>query len=115
MGRPDPGPLVKYFGKVLMIERLIFLAVVLAGRIGAVVGDNALAAVLGNAQTDFRVNLVEIIQPGAVILHLAAVPAEVVVVALHIRNSVHGAVDGGHGHMGDGGETGIVKLFAKSI
>ena len=79
------------------------------------VSDDAFAAVLGQAQADFRVRLMEMVQPGAVVLHLPAVPAEIMVVALHVREPVHGAVDGRHGHMGDGGQPGGVQLLAQGV
>ena len=93
MAGPDPRTLVQYLCHVLMIQSLISLAVVLACRIRSLVGDNALAAVLGYAKADIRVDFVEMIQPRAIILHLAAVPAKIVVVALQIGNAVHRTLD----------------------
>ena len=45
---------------------------------------------LTTAQADFRVRLMEMIQPGAVVLHLPAVPAEIMVVALLRRPGLCG-------------------------
>ena len=53
----------------------------------------------------------ELIQPRAVVLDLAAVPAKVVVVAFQIGDVVHGALGRGVGNMGDGSQAGRVKLL----
>ena len=79
------------------------------------VGDDALTAVLGDADADVGVLGVELVQPGPVLLHLAAVPAEVVVVALHVGDLVHGPVGGGHGHVGDGGQAGGIQLVGQLV
>ncbi len=73
--------------------------------------DDTLAAVLRHAQADVGVLGVELVQPGTVVLNLAAIPAEVVVVALYIGNVMHGAVNRGVGDVGNGGQTGGVQLL----
>ena len=100
---------------MLMVQRLILLAVVLAGRIGAVIGDDALASVFGHAKADFRMNLMEVVKPGAVVLHLSAVPAKIMIIAFHVGDAVHGAVNRRHGHMGNRGKPCIVKLLAERV
>ena len=113
VGSPHPGTVLEDLCHVLVVQCLILLGVVLALRRVAVPVDDALAAVLGNADADVGVVGVELVQPGAVLLHLAAVPAEVVVVALQVGDVVHGAVHGGMRNVSNGGQAGRVKLLAE--
>ena len=110
VGSPHPGTILEHLSQMLVVQCLILLGVVLALGIVAVPVDDALGAVLGDADADVGVLGVELVQPGAVLLHLAAVPAEVVVVALYIGNVMHGAVNRGVGDVGNGGETGGIQL-----
>ncbi len=115
MTGPEPGTLIQYFCHMFMIESLIFFAVILACGIGPMIGDNPFAAVFGNAHGNFRMLFVEIIKPGPVVLHFAAVPAEIVVIAFHIGNSMHRAVNGSHGYMGNGGQPCGIQFFAERV
>ena len=70
MRGPQPGALVDDLRQMLVVHRLVFLGVVLAlGRV-AVVADNALRAVLGDAQRAVRMQRVEFIQPLLVVFQL---------------------------------------------
>ena len=111
MGGPDPGAILKDLRHMLVIEGLVLLAVILALRVAAVPVHDALTAVFGHAKADVGVLGMELIQPRAVVLDLAAVPAKVVVVAFQIGDVVHGALGRGVGNMGDGGQAGRVKLL----
>ena len=115
VGGPHPGTLVKHLGQMLVIKSLVLLGIVLTGGLGAVVSNDALAAVLGDSDGDVGVLGVELVQPGAVLLHLAAVPAKIVVIALHIGDFVHGSVGGRHGHVGNGGQAGGVQLLDQLV
>ena len=67
-----------------MIICLILLGIIVALRFGSMPGQNGLGAVLGNAHGTVRILSVELIQPGAIFGYIAHIPAEIVVVALHI-------------------------------
>lgn len=49
---------------------------------------DAFAAIFRNAEANLRVFRVEGIQPGSIVLHLAEIPAEIVVIGNHIGNMV---------------------------
>lgn len=100
----------EHLSQMPVVQCLILLGVVLALGIVVVPADDALGAVLGDADADVGVLGVELVQPGPPLFHLAAVPAEVVVVALYIGNVMHGAVNRGVGDVGNGGETGGIQL-----
>ena len=91
-----------------MVHRLIFLRIILAGRICTVIGENTFAAVLGKPQTDIGMFGVILVKPCFIVRVFAAVPAEVVIIALDICNAVHRTVDRRHGYMRNRGETGRV-------
>src|SRR5699024_3874270 len=97
MAGPEPWTLVQNFCHMLMVQCLIFFTVILACRIWSVVSDNAFTAVFRNTYTDVRVNLMEVIKPWAVVFHLSAVPAKVVIVALYIGDAMHWAFYRSHG------------------
>lgn len=79
------------------------------------VGDDALTAVLAHAQAQVGMNLVEVVQPRTIVLHPAAIPAEIVVVADNVSDVVHGAFHRSHGHMGNGGQTCGVQFLGQSV
>ena len=115
MRGPQPGALVDDLRQMLVVHRLVFLGVVLAlGRV-AVVADNALRAVLGDAQRAVRMQRVEFIQPLLVVFQLAAVPAEIMVIAEHVGDMVHIVLHRHHGNVGDGGHAGLVHLVRQGI
>ena len=115
MAGPEPGPFIQHFCHMFMIKSLIFLAVVLAGRLRPMISDNSLAAILGNAHGNFRMFFMKPVKPGSVVLHLPAVPAKIVIIAFYIRNPVYRAVRGRHGHMGNGGKPCGIHPFAQFI
>ena len=115
MAGPDPRTFIQYFCHVFVVQRLIFFAVVLTCRVRSVVSDNAFASVLGKSQTDIRMDLVEVVKPGTIVLHFPAVPSKVVIVTLHVCDAVHRAFDRCHGYMGDGSQTGWIQFLCKRI
>ena len=97
-----------------VVEGLVFLAVIaLVGPAGVPV--QGLRAVLADANGRFGILGVEFIQPGAGHARLAAVPAEVQVVADHVGDAHDGVVDGAHGHAGHDGGPGGVHLMGHII
>ena len=75
------------------------------------VGQNSFRSVLGDGKTAVRMRRVVPVQPGFVLLHAAAVPAEVMVVCLHVRDAVQAAVLRSIGNMGQGGQAGRIQGF----
>ena len=96
---------------MLVVQGLVFLAVIFALRVAAVPVHDALTAVLRYAKADVGMLRVELIQPRTVVLNFAAVPAKVVVVAFHVGDVVHRTIGGGVGNVGNGGQAGRVKLL----
>ena len=95
----------------LMVHRLVFFGIVAAFRVG-VVPVQSLAAVFADTDGGIGVLGVELIEPGSVLLHAAAVPAKVVVVADHIRNMDIFFIHGTHGNAGDNrGTSGIHLVY----
>ena len=111
VGGPYPRTLLEDLCHMLVVQGLVFLAVILALRVAAVPVHDALTAVLGHAEADVGMLCVELIQPRTVVLDLAAVPAKVVVVAFHVGDVVHRTIGGGMGNVGNGGQAGRVKLL----
>src|SRR5699024_2919204 len=72
MAGPDPGTLIQDFCHMFMVQCLIFFAVILACRIRSMIGNDSFTSVFGKSQTDIRMDLMEVVQPGTIILHLAA-------------------------------------------
>lgn len=83
----------------------------LACMIGPMISDNPLTAIFGYSDADIRMNLMELVKPGTIILHFPAVPSEIVIIAFHIGNSMHRAFDRSHGHMSNRRQTGRIQLF----
>ena len=108
---PDPRTVHENSRHVLVIERLVIFGVVLDLRIPGMVGQNAFRSVLGDGKTAVRMRRVVPVQPGFVLLHAAAVPAEVMVVCLHVRDAVQAAVLRSIGNMGQGGQAGRIQGF----
>ena len=97
-----------------MVVCLIFLGVVTLLRIGGV-PVKRLTAVLGAADRNVGVGLVEVVEPGAVHIGLTAVPTEVVVVGYNVGNLDIGIVDLTHRNRCNSGATGIVHLVAEVV
>ena len=85
MGGPDIGTGEQLLDQFFVVVGLVFLGVVTLCRIGGV-PVQCLTAVFADTDGDVGVFGVEIIQPGAVHIGLAAVPAEIVVVADKVGN-----------------------------
>ena len=98
-----------------MVVAGVFLGVVVVVREGGVPLEDVLGAVLRHAQAAVGVQLMELVEPGAVVLHIAHVPAEVMVVALHIGDVGVLGVHGNHGHLRHGGQAGGVQLLAQGV
>ena len=83
-----------------MIHRLILLGIIAAFRLG-IVPVERLAAVLAHADGRIGIFLMEAVKPRTVFIHAAAVPAEVMIVADHVRNMHDFLIHTAHGDAGD--------------
>ena len=77
--------------------------------------QHALRAVLGHAEAQLRVLRVELIEPRAVLLDVAHVPAEVVVVAQHVGDVVVLGIHRGHRDLRHRREAGRVELLCQRV
>ena len=115
MAGPDPWTFFQHFCHMLMVQRLIFLTVVLACRVRTVIRDDSFTSILRQSKADFRMNFMEVVHPRTIVFHFPAIPSEIMVVAFHICNPMHWSFDRCHGHMRDRRQTGWIHFFRKSI
>lgn len=111
----DPWTFFQHFCHMLMVQRLIFLTVVLACRVRTVIRDDSFTSILRQSKADFRMNFMEVVHPRTIVFHFPAIPSEIMVVAFHICNPMHWSFDRCHGHMRDRRQTGWIHFFRKSI
>ena len=115
MGAPQVGPGGKGLEHFLMVVVGVLLGVVVVVRIGGVPLEDILRAVLGDTQAAVRVHGVELIHPGTVVLHIANVPAEIVVVGQHIGDGDVLRVHRHHGNLRHGGQAAGIQLLAQGV
>src|SRR5699024_3308259 len=115
MGGPQVGPGGEGLEHIVVVLGGVLLGVVVVFRVGGVPLEDALGAVLRDAQAAVGVHGVELVQPGAVVGGLAEIPAEVVVVALHVGDGVVLAFHGGHGDLGHGGHAAGVQALGQGV
>ena len=72
-------------------------------------------AVFGNTQRPLRVSGVEAVEPGAVLVHRAHVPAEIVVIGQYVGDLVMGRIQRHHGDLGHSGEPGGIQLVGQVV
>ena len=106
VGGPDEFPGEELADQFLVVMGLVFLGIVALLGVGGV-PVQGLAAVFADAHAHVGVLLVELVEPGAVHVRVAAVPAEIVVEAAKVGDGqvfrVHGAVrKGRQGGQADG-------------
>lgn len=93
MAGPDPWTFFQHFCHMLMVQRLIFLTVVLACRVRTVIRDDSFTSILRQSKADFRMNFMEVVHPRTIVFHFPAIPSEIMVVAFHIHIILHGGDD----------------------
>ena len=112
--RPEVRALADLPDQLLVVIRLVFLGVVALLRVGGVPVER-LAPVLADADGQIRPLAVEVVEPRAVHVRVAAVPAEVVVVGHHVRNGQVRRVDVAHGDDRNGRFARRVQLVAQVV
>ena len=115
MGAPDIGAGREGLEHFVVVVCLVFLGVVVVFRLGGMPGQDGFGAVLRDADRAGGVLFVELIQPGAVFLHLAHVPAEVVVIAEHIGDVDMFGIHRDHADLGHRGQAAGVQALAQGV
>ena len=115
VGGPKPGPRLDHSQHVLVVQALVLLGVVPLLGTAAVEGGVGVCPVFGEAHDLFGVLLVELVEEPVRLLHVAQIPAEVQVVAVHVGNVQDGAVGLQHEDVGHGGLPSGVHLVAQVV
>ena len=115
MSSPEVGAFHENFSHVFVVLCLIAFRIVPAFRFIRLVGDNTFRTVLRESKAYVGMLFMKLVQPLFVVLVASSVPAEIVVVAFHIGDSVKCAVHGKHTYMSDSSESAGVYLFNKGI
>ena len=114
MGCPQILPGEELADQGLMVNSLVFFGIVTGIGVG-VVPVQRLAAILGAADGLIRMLGMELVEPGAVVIQFAAVPAEVMVIADGVGDGNILVMGGGGGHGCHGGKSGLVHSVAEVI
>src|SRR5699024_4422897 len=115
VGGPQVGTGREGLEHIVVVLGGVLLGIVVVFGVGGVPLEDALGAVLRDAQAPVGVQGVELVQPGAVVGGLAEVPAEVVVIALDVGDDVVLALHRGHGDLGHGGHAAGVEGLGHSV
>ena len=115
MGRPQPRTVGNHLCDMLMVNALVTLGVVALFRVAALVLGVCVCAVLRKADAAVRVIGMVLVKEFVVLLQFAQIPAEVEVVAVHIRDLQNGAGGLQHEHVCHGGLAGGVQLVRQFV
>ena len=115
MGRPQPRTIGNHLCDMLVVNALVALSVVALFRMAALVLGVGIRAILRKADAAVRVISMIFVKKLVVLLQLAQIPAEVEVVAVHVRNLQNGAGGLQHKHICHGGLAGGVQLVGQLV
>ena len=114
VGCPDVLAAKELLDELFVVVCLVFFGVVALLWVACVPVER-FAAIFGAADRNARMHFVELIEPGAVHMGLAAVPTEVVVVGNNVGDLQIGIVHLAHGNGSDGGLAGFVHFVDEVV
>ena len=115
MGRPQPRTVGNHLCDMLVVNALVALGIVALFRVAALVLGVGVCAVLRKADAAVRVISMIFVKELVVLLKVPQIPAEVEVVAVHIRDLQNGAGGLQHEHVCHGGLAGGVQLVRQFV
>ena len=115
MSRPQPRTFGNHPCHVLVVNALVALGVVALFRVAALVLGVGICTVLRQTDAPVRVIRMVLVKELVVLLQFAQIPAEVEVIAVHVRDLQNGAVDAQHEHICHGGLAGGVQLVGQFV
>ena len=115
MGRPQPRTVGNHLCDMLVVNALVALGVVALFRVAALVLGVGVCTILRKADAAVREIGMVFVKELVVLLQFTQIPAEVEVVAVHIRDLQNGAGGLQHEHVCHGGLAGGVQLVRQLV